>query len=102
MAPPLPTKRSMETLVRDIQFAVRTLRRQPAFVSTVIATLGLAIGASTAIFSVVESTLLRPLPFKASGRIGFLEEVAGPQRAARGVSFIAAHDWARINRAFEM
>src|SRR3954463_3562216 len=91
----------MESLLKDLQFAVRSLRRQPAFTATVVATFALAVGASTAIFSVVEATLLKPLPFRAPERIVFLWGVAGPQRAVRGGSFIEVQDWARLNQTFE-
>jgi putative ABC transport system permease protein len=91
----------MESVLKDLRFATRSLRKQPAFTATVIATLALAIGASTAIFSVVEATLLRPLPFRDTSRIAFLWGVAGPQRAIRGGSPIEVQDWARLNRSFE-
>jgi predicted permease len=91
----------MDNLLKDFRFATRSLRKQPAFASTVIATLALAIGASTAIFSVVEATLLRPLPFRDTSRIAFLQGVAGPQRAIRGGSPIEVRDWGRLNRTFE-
>ena len=91
----------MENLLNDFRFAVRTLRKQPSFAATVVVTLALAIGASTAIFSVVDATLLRPLPFQTPERLGVLEEVAGPDRSSRGVSFIEVQDWARMNRALE-
>jgi putative ABC transport system permease protein len=91
----------METLLKDVRFAVRTLRKQPAFTVTAVLTLALAIGATTAMFSVVESTLLRPLPFRTPGRLAFLWGVAGPQRDIRGASFIEVQDWARLNRTFE-
>jgi predicted permease len=91
----------MNTFVNDLRFAARTLRKQPAFTTTVIATLALAIGASTAIFSVVESTLLRPLPFQTPERLAFLWGVAGPQRAIRGASIIEIEDWARLTHSFE-
>src|ERR1043165_3432064 len=91
----------MEYLLNDVRFALRTLRKQPAFTATVIATLALAIGASTAIFSVVESTLLRPLPFREPNRLAFLWGVAGPQRAIRGGSPIEVQDWMRLNQSFE-
>jgi len=91
----------MDNLLKDFRFAIRSLRKQPAFTATVIATLALAIGASTAIFSVVEATLLRPLPFRDTSRIAFLRGVAGPQRAIRGGSPIEVRDWARLNRTFE-
>jgi predicted permease len=91
----------MDTLLKDFRFAIRSLRKQPAFTMTVVATLALAIGASTAIFSVVEATLLRPLPFRDTSRIAFLWGVAGPQRAIRGGSPIEVKDWGRLNRTFE-
>jgi predicted permease len=91
----------MENLLKDLRFALRSLRRQPSFTITVVATLALAIGASTAIFSVVESTLLRPLPFRTPDRLAFLWGVAGPQRAIRGGSIIEVQDWDRLNRSFE-
>ena len=91
----------MDFIRNDLRFAFRTLRKQPAFTLTVLATLGLAVGAATAIFSVVESTLLRPLPFQNPDRIAFLWGVAGPQRAVRGGSLIEVQDWARLNRTFD-
>ena len=91
----------MDTLLKDFRFAVRSLRKQPAFTATVVATLALAIGATTAIFSVVEATLLRPLPFRETSRLAFLWGVAGPQRAIRGGSYIEVKDWTRLNRSFE-
>ena len=91
----------MDNLLKDFRFATHSLRKQPAFTITVIATLALAIGASTAIFSVVEATLLRPLPFRDTSRIAFLQGVAGPQRAIRGGSPIEVQDWGRLNRTFE-
>ena len=102
---PLPATRSprpeMDSILKDFRFATRSLRKQPAFTSTVIATLALAIGASTAIFSVVEATLLQRLPFREPSRLAFLWGVAGPQRANRGASPIEVQDWGRLNRTFE-
>lgn len=91
----------MDSLVKDIRFAIRTLLKQPAFTSAVVVTLALAIAATTAIFSIVEATLLRPLPFRTPDRLAFLWGVAGPQRAVRGASFIEVQDWARRTRSFE-
>ena len=59
----------MQTVVSDIRFALRSLAARPAFSATVIATLALGIGANTAIFSVVNAALLRPLPFRDADRL---------------------------------
>jgi putative ABC transport system permease protein len=59
----------MGTFVQDLAYAWRTLRRTPAFTIVAIATLGLGIGATTTIFTVVNGVLLRPLPYRDPGRI---------------------------------
>jgi len=54
--------RNVENFVNDVRFALRALRRSPSFAVTAILTVAIGIGASTAIFSVVDAVLLRPLP----------------------------------------
>src|SRR6266436_7475114 len=60
---------SIESLFADLRFAVRTLRKTPAFTATAILTLTLGIGANTAIFSIVDAVLVRPLPYKGGDRL---------------------------------
>jgi putative ABC transport system permease protein len=60
----------MESIVRDVVFAFRSLRRQPAFTITAVLTIALGIGATSAIFSVVNAVLLRPLPYSDAARLG--------------------------------
>src|SRR5688572_13670592 len=62
----------MSSFGRDVSFAVRTLRKNPAFAITAIATLALGIGATTAIFSVANAVLLRPLPYKDPERLAII------------------------------
>jgi predicted permease len=61
--------RWLEQLGQDLRFAVRTLRKSPGFTATVVITLALATGATTSIFSIVNSVLLRPLPFANPDRL---------------------------------
>ena len=62
----------MSNLNQDLRFALRKLRKNPAFSAVSILTLALAMGAATAIFSVVYGVLLRPLPYNDPNRAGNL------------------------------
>jgi len=70
-----PSKRRgdpMGTLVQDVRYALRTLRRQPAFTLIAVVTLALGVGANTALFSVVRATLLAPLPYGGPGEVAMI------------------------------
>src|SRR5215468_4143576 len=91
--------RVMTGLANDLRFALRTMVRSPAFALVAIATLALGIGANTAIFSVVDSVLLRPLPYPDPEAI-----VAVGLSRERGTIGVASQpdfrDWRARSRAF--
>lgn len=64
----------LEILLKDLRFALRLIRKNPGFTAVAVLTLALGMGATTTIFSVVNSVLLRPLPYKNSDRLMRIEE----------------------------
>jgi putative ABC transport system permease protein len=93
--------RWLDTRMRDLRYAARTLARTPAFTLTVVLTLALAIGANTAVFSALDAVLLRPLPFPEPDR---LVHVSQTQEGTEGNAFIAPprlEDWNRLNVTFQ-
>jgi len=100
----------LSTLLQDVTFAVRQFRRSPGFAVTAVLTLALGIGATTAIFSLFDGILLRPLPFPHADQlvaIDTLEFPAGvaPSNVAAadsiGNSYPNFFDWQRQSHAFE-
>ena len=95
----------MRTFLADLRYGVRALFRVPSFAIAVIAVLALGIGANTAIFSIVNAVLLRPLPFEEPDRLVRLFHVP-PQSTFPGmrrfsVSPANYYDWKRSATSFE-
>ena len=90
-----------ETIAQDLRYAARSLRRAPGFTTVVALTLALGIGATTAIFSVVNGVLLQPLPYPASDRIVQLFQLnkAGERSSVTEPNFI---DWKTQARSFSL
>lgn len=90
----------LDNLVRDIHFAFRQLRRSPGFTITAILTLGLGVGATTAIFSAVYSLLLHPLPYKESNQLATVISIwsKATSNAIISPDFVAAQ---RETKSFE-
>src|SRR5262249_7851862 len=90
----------LETLWQDLRYGIRNLRKNPGFTAVAVITLGLGIGANTAIFSVVEALLLRPLPYREPERLVMLAE-----RSREGERLTVAYpnfaDWRARAQSFE-
>ena len=76
----------LETLIRDLRYGLRSLTRSPGYVLMVVLTLGLGIGANTAIFSLVDGVLLRPLPY-ADGHELVLARQQAPRAGTANIPF---------------
>lgn len=100
----------LESLLRDFRFGARALRHTPLFTSAAAGTLALGIGATVAIFSLIDAVLLRPLPFPDASRIVVLWErppktvvtaAIGPRRRENPVSPANFLDWRDRSSSFE-
>jgi len=92
----------MENLLKDFRFGLRTLLKRPAFTAIAVLTLALAIGATTAIFSVVNAVLLRPLPFADPDRLVMVWEDASFAGFPRNTPSVGNYaDWKSQNTVFE-
>ncbi len=88
-------------LVQQVRFAFRTLRRNPGFAAVTVLTLGLGIGATTAIFSVVEAVLLSRLPYEQADRLVSLSNRYLPDGTLGGISYPEYWEYREPNSAFE-
>jgi predicted permease len=89
----------IETIVQDLRFAIRQLRKSPGFSGTAVLVLALGIVASVSIFAFVDAALLRPLPYREPGRLVNLFErnTLGPRFH---LSYLDYLDWKRLNKVF--
>jgi putative ABC transport system permease protein len=104
--PPIPDETPrrttvFESIAQDIWFGLRLLRRQPAFTAVVVLMLALGIGATTAIFGVVDAVLWRPLPYPTADRIVSIGEQRPREGRLHGqVAPSDFYDWRRQNKSF--
>ena len=89
----------LETVMQDLRFALRQLRRSPGFTLTAILVLALGMGANLAIFAFVDAALIKPLPYLNPSRlVGLFESIAaGPKYC---ISYLDYLDWKRLNKSF--
>ncbi len=91
----------LETMAQDVRYAARALRRDPGFATTSVAILSLAIGANTAMFSVLNAVLFRPLPYRSPDRLAMLWSESPGQGVREGRSaYWTIEQWRRQSESF--
>jgi len=89
----------MQTILRNLQYALRQLRRSPVFTLTAVLTLALGIGANTAIFTVVYATILAPMPYPEPDQLVMVwSKIQGDRNSIAAQDFV---DWKRQNKSFQ-
>jgi macrolide transport system ATP-binding/permease protein len=90
----------LESLVQDLRFTLRQLRKNPAFTITATTMVALGIGASVAIFAFVDAALIKPLPYQNPSRVLFVTETT-PDIPRANLSYLDYLDWKKLNRSFD-
>src|SRR6185295_1201800 len=88
-------------MLSHVKLAIRQLVKSPGFATVALLTLALGIGACTAMFSIVNAVLLRPLPFREPGRLVWIENVFGGGLSGRTSRVDVFNEWRRQNKSFE-
>src|SRR5258705_3163724 len=90
----------LESVVQDLRFTLRQLRKHPAFTFTATVMVALGIGASVAIFAFVDAALIKPLPYQNPSRLLFVTETT-PDIPRANFSYPDYLDWKKLNKVFD-
>ena len=90
----------LQTVISDVRYALRTFRKSPGFAAAAIFTIALGIGINSAIFSVVNTVLFQPLPYREPARLMTIYETE-PELAKAPVTMPDLIDWRERSRSFE-
>jgi putative ABC transport system permease protein len=92
---------TLDSLGRDIRYALRQLRKSPAFTFTALLTLALGIGATTALFSVIDAVMLKPLPFPTADRLVSVQSMIVATGRGGVASYLDFVDWRARNHVVD-
>lgn len=95
----LQPRRWEDEMIQDLRYGLRILRKQPAFSLIIILTLGLGIGANTALFSLINAVLLQPLPYAQPEQLVMVYSRT-PREARQGVAWADLRDWQAQSQSF--